>query len=434
MAVFAMVAVATSLMSSSLFAEGSQPAAKKEASVRQNNPPKQQYTIDQAISDKAQLYTISFSGLAFLTGDFGASTFIPPGKVADYFGFQYMRDIDATQKGHNPLFLNRVAGNVLKTLTPSQKQQFLNLAIEQTPQLEALAEMRLPLIKAFHQAADTELPSDRNGLSQTAVKNHVADIFELDARLSLRRAEVMASVARSFTEEQKAFFNIMQFGNFESWPDVNEATKKTLKQDTRNQPKLVGVAYMTYASEFFSWYAGSIEADTYFCPERHGTYFGGFYMKDMPAMGQGDYDIPLEITGDSGAEMLTILTSEQAALITAIPDKQRKLLEEIIEIRRTISEQLRLYLEGTEPDEEKVLELGRRYGELDGEMSFHYASAFAQIKPELSEAQFKELMLLRNLPGFESAPYYQFSQAMNTEPVSMITDPFFSQNSEVPLK
>lgn len=47
--------------------------------------------------------------------------------------------------------------------------------------------------------------------------------------------------------------------------------------------------HLTYASEFFSWYSGSVEADTYFCPERHGTYFGGFYMKDMPAMGKRDY-------------------------------------------------------------------------------------------------------------------------------------------------
>jgi hypothetical protein len=32
---------------------------------------------------------------------------------------------------------------------------------------------------------------------------------------------------------------------------------------------------MAYASDLFSWYAGSIDADVYYCPERHGTYFGG---------------------------------------------------------------------------------------------------------------------------------------------------------------
>ena len=41
------------------------------------------YSIEQAVSDKAQLHTIAFDGLAFLTGDFGGDTFLPPGKVSD---------------------------------------------------------------------------------------------------------------------------------------------------------------------------------------------------------------------------------------------------------------------------------------------------------------------------------------------------------------
>jgi len=32
----------------------------------------QMYTIDQSVSDRAQLGTISFDGLAFITGNFGA--------------------------------------------------------------------------------------------------------------------------------------------------------------------------------------------------------------------------------------------------------------------------------------------------------------------------------------------------------------------------
>ena len=65
----------------------SQPTGKQSGRV-------QQYSIEQAASDNAQLHTIAFNGLAFLTGDFGADTFLPPGKVCDFSGFQYMRDID----------------------------------------------------------------------------------------------------------------------------------------------------------------------------------------------------------------------------------------------------------------------------------------------------------------------------------------------------
>jgi len=45
------------------------------------------YSIGQAVSDRAQLSTIAFDALAFLTGDFGCNTFLPPGKVADFCGF-----------------------------------------------------------------------------------------------------------------------------------------------------------------------------------------------------------------------------------------------------------------------------------------------------------------------------------------------------------
>lgn len=370
-------------------------------------PPRgrQRYSIEQAVSDRAQLHTICFSGLAFLTGDFGASTFIPPGKVCDFFGFQYMRDIDAAEKGHNPMFLNRVAGNVLHVLNDEQKQMFADLAEEQAPQLEELARMRLPLIKAFH----LELESDEPGLNKQAVINYVGAIFERDAKLSLRRAEVMAEVHASLDADQKAYFGKMKFGDFNTWPAIDERDK--LKRG-RGKSRLFNVAYMTYASEFFSWTAGSVEADTYFCPERHGTYFGGFYMKDMPAMGKRDFDISTSVTGDSGRAFVEeVLTPEQAAHVNAVPELQRAALAETIDVRREFSTELRKLLDGKSPDRDKLRALGRRYGELDGEMSWIYTMAFARINRTLTAPQREELIRLRNLPGYESAPYYIYSRA-----------------------
>jgi len=370
----------------------------------------QRYSIEQAVSDRGQLHTIAFSGVAFLTGDFGASTFIPPGKVCDYFGFQYMRDIDAAEKGHNPMFLNRVAGNVLHILNEEQKKRFADLAEEQAPQLEELARMRLPLIKAFHIERDRDEP----GLSKEAVVTAVADIFEKDAALSIRRAEVMAQVHASLDDDQQAYLGKMKFGDFNSWPAIDERDK--LRRG-RGRSKLFNVAYMTYASEFFSWTAGNVEADTYFCPERHGTYFGGFYMKDMPAMGKRDFDISTSVTGESGRILVEeLLEPEQAAHITAIPDLQRKLLMETIDVRRAFSTELRRFLDGKTPDRKRLLALGRRYGELDGEMSWLYTTAFARVNRTLTDKQRAELVKLRNLPGYKSAPYYIYSRGQEDQP------------------
>jgi len=381
----------------------------------------QRYSIEQAVSDQAQLHTIAFNGLAFLTGDFGADTFIPPGKVCDFFGFQYMRDIDAAQKGHNPMFLNRVAGNVLHILNEGQRKTFLDLAQEQAPLLDNLARKRFPLIKAFCRELAGEIPAGSRGLDKVSVIRHVGEIFAFDAELSYRRAQVFGQMASSLSAEQKAYLGRMKFGDFNTWPDVDAGPYRL----PRGTEKMVNVAYMTYASEFFSWYAGSVEADTYFCPERHGTYFGGFYMKDMPAMGKKDFNISTSLTGDSGKEFLNILTAEQRKNITDIPDLQRKSLQEVVDVRRQVSTELRRFLKGETADKEKMLAMGRRYGELDGEMSFHHATAFAKVGRTLSEDQRKALMKLRNLEGYTSAPAYLYSSPVREEVKLPETDYFF---------
>ena len=193
---------------------------------------------------------------------------------------------------------------------------------------------------------------------------------------------------------------------------------------------MFNVAYMTYASEFFSWIAGSVKADTYFCPERHGTYFGGFYMKDMPAMGKRDYDISTSVTGDSGREFLNILTAQQRTQITKIPDLQRKAPTETIEVRRSISIELRKLLAGENIDRDKVPALGRRYGELDGEMSYYYAAAFAVVNRTLSDEQRAALVKLRNLDGYRSAPYHIYSRAVWEQPRLVNVDALFFSPGE----
>ena len=59
------------------------------------------FAMEQTLSDNAQQMTIAFDGLAFLTGNLGADSFFPPGKVADFWGFQYLRDNDPSEMGHN---------------------------------------------------------------------------------------------------------------------------------------------------------------------------------------------------------------------------------------------------------------------------------------------------------------------------------------------
>ena len=130
-------------------------AAADGPGERGKSPDRHRYSIEQAISDRAQLHTIAFDGLAFLTGDFGCDTFLPPGKVSDYFGFQYMRDIDAKEGGHNTSFLTRIADNMLAVLNDDQKAQLLALGKEQEDDIRRFAENAA--------AADQGVPPEPGG-------------------------------------------------------------------------------------------------------------------------------------------------------------------------------------------------------------------------------------------------------------------------------
>lgn len=350
----------------------------------------QRYSLQQAMSDRAQLHTIAFSGLAFLTGDFAADTFLPPGKVSDYFGFQYLRDIDAVQGGHSPSFLTRIAFNTLAILTPAQRADLVAAARAQQADVRRFALMRLPLIRAFRQALERSGPAAQSPLNRAAVVAHSAALYELDGHIAWQRAEVMGRVLRSLSTEQRAQLAALKFGDSRTWPDAQEPPER------RSLPHDLDVALMTHASELFAWQGGNLEADTYFCPERHAMYFGGFGLKTAPALGKQDFSISTALTGDSGADFLTLLTPAQRALIEALPDQQRSQLSEIASLRRQIAAELRRFLKGERPAPTLIQSLSRRYGELDGELAHLYAQAFAQVGQSLTASQRSALQQLRD--------------------------------------
>lgn len=351
----------------------------------------QKYSLEQAISDRAQLNTIAFSGLAFLTGSFGCDTFLPPGKVSDYFGFQYMRDVQPQGMGHNTDFLTRIANNMIYVLTDAQKAQLVALGKQQESQVKALAEKRFPLIQAFCRQLAGDTPSGSTGLNKVAVMKYTSEIFALDGQLAYDRSVVCGNILKNLSDEQKAYLAKLKFADYTTWPEMEEPLdKRTMSHGTH-------VLVMTYASEMFSWYAGSVAADTYFCPERHGTYFGGFYMKDAPAMHQRNYTISTSLTGDSGEQFLATLTPTQRERITNIVDLQRADLQEIVKVRKAISTELRKCMTDGKADQALVLSLSKRYGELDGELSYYYATRFAEVGKTLTAEQKSALVKLRNL-------------------------------------
>ncbi len=367
------------------------------------------YNIEQAISDKAQGMTISYDALAFMTGDLGADSFFPPGKVADFWGFQYLRDNDPSQMGHAGDFLTSAAMNTLNNLTASQRAELVTLAQSQVDDINAYGYKRFVLMQAFRRLAEGDLPAGTTGLDEDAVKAYSAELYQLDGQISFERAQMMGNIITNLSADQKAYFDAMIGKGMQEWNSVEEP------EDIRGLDRDVKVAVMTYAADLYSWYAGSVEADVYFCPERHGTYFGSFYLKDIKAMSDPTYAIPTNLTGDLGEKMLTLLTPEQAGLITSLVDIQKPSLQGIVSTRGQISTELRKFKDGATADQATVMTLMSQYGAYDGEIIYNMAVHFSQVYQSLTDAQKAELTALRTeLLGDQSHPTgaYLYSQAV----------------------
>jgi len=353
-------------------------------------------TTTQTVSDEAQRNTIAFDALGFMTGSLGSQTFLPPGKVADYSGFQFLRDNDPTNLGHNTSFVTIIAFNILDILTDEQIQMFVSGANTQIDLINEYAWKRFPLCKAFRRLIDGDLPAGTTELSLEAVQEYSAALYKIDGEISYGRAQIFGQVINSLSSQQIAQFAALKarngVGNWDS-TITNPLEGMQLQQD-------VNVAVMTYASEMYAWYAGSVEADVYFCPERQGTYFGSFYLKDWPAMGNPDYSIDEQLTANAGQNLLNILTPEQKLLITGTVDLQRNSLLALVDTREEVSVELRKFLTDGTADNSAIATLSEEYGRYDGEIIYLYATHFSQVYQSLSTEQKAQLETLANDLGY----------------------------------
>lgn len=365
------------------------------------------FTMTQTISDNAQVTTLAFAALGMMTGNLEAQSFFPPGKLADYTGFQYLRDNDPDSMGHNTSFLTKIANNVLYLLNDSQLTKLKTTATAQISQINDYGYKRFALMKAFRRLMDGDVPVGSTGLDLEAVKTASRELYAIDGQISYDRAVLYSDIFRSLDSTQKAYLENMKGNGWNSWPTVDDSL---VRDKLRGLSHDESVAVMTYAGDLFSWYAGSVEADVYFCPERHGTYFGSFYIKDAPAIGHEGYSINEQLTATAGSALCDsskgYVTTDQAARISSLVNTQRNNLyadeSNIVQVRTDIATALRSLISDSAPSESAksqikslVLTKSETYGDLDGENNYNYATVFAEVYKTLTTTQKTKLSELR---------------------------------------
>ncbi|MGD0090609.1 MAG: PKD domain-containing protein [Planctomycetota bacterium] len=414
------------------------------AAAGAETPPQGVLNMALTIADGGQRSTLAFDGLAMMTGNLEAQSFFPPGKVADYTGFQYLRDNDPDNMGHNTSFLTRVAENVIYILTDAQLAQLAALAVAQQDQFNLYGYKRFALMKAFRRLLDGDIPSGSTGLDLAAVKKASNELYLIDGQISFDRALLYANIYNSMNSTQTKYLAAMKGKGWKSWPDTSTtAYQAVIQPKMKSLPQGSAVLVMTYAGDLFSWHAGSVNADVYFCPERHGTYYGGFYIKDAPAVGHEGYSIGEQLTATAGAALCDssqgYVTQDQAAVVSSLVDTQRNNLYagtvNIVQVRTAIATLLRSLLVSTASSDSvksQVLALSGAYGELDGEDNYNYATVFAQVYKTLTSDQKTKLAALRkSIMSGTYADGTSFDDSLCTTPF-LYSDPITDQSVLAP--
>ncbi len=387
---------------------------KRNPVVGSTGRSKQKYSIEQATSNSAQLHTMSFAALSFMSSGICEMSFLPPGKHASYFGFQYLRDVVGGAAGHGQNFVPRVANNMLYILSSQQRMILINLAKQQQEKIKQFALKRFPLLIAFERYGKKQLPQGATRLNKSKIVQHSGDLYALDGELSYERAVGFGKVTNSLTQEQRNYLLQLKNKPYDSWP------QRTEQVDKRQFEHSIHVALMTYASELFSWYTGDLKKDVYFTPERTAAYFGAYWTKAAPmkAVQRDNYRISTALTSDSGARFLRVLDKQQKSQITSLLQRQHPFLVEMISARESIATEIRKILKGKLASQRMIVSLSKKFGELDGEIAYLYANAYTNIRTSLTQSQLQKATQIRNISQYQCKGafiYAEPSQIPNVE-------------------
>jgi len=133
----------------------------------------------------------------------------------------------------------------------------------------------------------------------------------------------------------------------------------------------------------------------------------------------------LQRNASAGQNFIGILSTTQATKITGIVDLQRSALTELVTKREAVSTELRKFLTAQTADSTLILSLSERYGELDGEISYYYATTFTEVYNTLTSEQKTKLTALANDLGYISPNgAFLYSQPLEM-PVIINTDFLF---------
>jgi hypothetical protein len=391
--------------------------------------------IGQTLGKAGQVNTLAASALGWFTGDLCADTFFPPGELIDFWGFQYLRDTDADEMGHNSNFAAKATYAVVNVLNTTQKMWLLDLAYAQAGQLgisslslanktsatyDAAVYGRLPFQLAVRDARALNM-------NKTRVMAYSGEMYASMGRLAIERAKLYARLWKSLNSSQMTLLD--------SYTSFNHLPNKTVDSTaSKVNGQWIGLLYGTFAGDFLAWYKGNSVADAYFAPERVASYFGLFYMKDIISLQMNAYGVSTtissEITGDYGENLRNQLTNAQDWNMDHLLDLELPHAYQYYYARVNATRLLRQFLSVGYADEALILSLAREMGEHDGAISYYASMALNNISRSLDSTQLASFASIKQsgIPACSGYWYLSYNYPMPAVDPCFVTY-FFGNNN-----
>lgn len=380
-------------------------------------------SLNKTISENSQLNKLAFNTYTLISGDFSTLTFIPSYMFSDYFGFQYLRDSDASKNGNNSAYVIKVASRVLNILNSDQKKILTELTKDELRDIQKLARLRITIIKAFYLLFSQNETVSGKSLNKNAVKNFTGKMYELDAKISVFKTEAFAKIYSTLTTEQKNAFESMKYADSPSWPEVKD--DNIINKELSGKSSSFKNTYISFLCDLYSMIYGSSEADSYFNPDRQSFYFGGFYEYKMAEQQNKDSFSSTSYYENKANDVLKILNFKQKEIFFNLIDNQIDSLRAIVKTRKSLSYEFRKILYGEKIDTSKIYKLACLYGELDGEISCSDLLAFLKINQTLTPDQRQKIFNLRDTKDDKTVLYYILTEPVKSDTETFKTDRFF---------
>ncbi len=353
------------LLSSQIY--GQTPPGSNDGSLRDTR-------LDE-VDAKKQLQAVASRTLTWLTGSSEQNAYVSVGRLANFFGFIKFR----VASGHS-LTRSSAGQETYALLTESQRKRLVELHAEQMETLQSVVLAR----QQVNHSLESILVGEQLDKEQflTIAEDYSEYEAELGRVLAIGLGEIATTLSKSQIEEMREMR--LRYLSGKSGKFKLPRDEKSL---LRGMDKTSNQEFWNLTSRLLTWVTGTPEDNDFETVGKPSQHFG-FVSLRM----ESGHSVQRGVVAN---EVQEILREEQITLLKDCVSKEIKFFEEFLQKRGQLLREFEQSLEGKQIDKERVHQLARVVGRIEGIMTLGQATAILSVRDLMTNKQAEELLALR---------------------------------------